>query len=75
MAKKRGRRTKGGGPKKIELRPVRIEAQRVITKLRRVKNPDAKIRRALKAMKECVRHVRMLCGPVMSIPIMKPPRY
>jgi hypothetical protein len=55
--------------KTIELRQVRRKAERALAQLRRVKKPTPKVRQALKAMKSCIRHIRMLCGPIMSIPI------
>jgi hypothetical protein len=70
MAKRRVRRTRrtARGKKKIELRPVRRQAERAVAQLRKVKNPNPKIRQALRAMKHCLREIRMICGPIMSIP-------
>jgi hypothetical protein len=70
MAKRRVRRRgRTAGGKKIELRQVRRKAERAVAELRRVKNPNAKIKKALRTMKRCIREIRMLCGPIMSIPI------
>jgi hypothetical protein len=71
MAKRRVRRgrRRTTSRKKIELRQVRRRAERAVAQLKRVKNPTPKIRQALRAMKHCVREIKMLCGPIMSIPI------
>jgi hypothetical protein len=69
MAKRRVRRTRRTtSGKRIELRPVRRQAERAVAQLRKVKNPNPKIRQALRAMKHCLREIRMICGPIMSIP-------
>ncbi len=70
MAKRRVKRARRTTSRKtIELRQVRRKAERAVAQLRRVKNPNPKIRHALKAMKHCLREIRMICGPIMSIPI------
>jgi hypothetical protein len=68
MAKRRVRRTRRTtSGKRIELRPVRRQAERAVAQLRKVKNPNPKVRQALRAMKHCIRDIRRICGPVMDI--------
>jgi hypothetical protein len=71
---RRGGRSRRGAVRRIELRPVRKQAERLVTKLRQVEDPDRKVRLALQALTQVIRQIRRVCGPVMSIIIPIKPR-
>jgi hypothetical protein len=64
---RRGGRPRRGAIRRIELRPVRRQAERALAQLKRVEDPNQKVRRALRAMKQCIRDIKGLCGPIMTI--------
>jgi hypothetical protein len=77
MVKRRVRRTRRARPRRgrrIELRPVRRQAERLVTKLRQVEDPDRKVKLALRALTQVISQIKRLCGPVMSIIIPIKPR-
>jgi hypothetical protein len=56
------------GARTIELRPIRLNLERTLKRLRKEqKTPD--VRKAMKRLRNCLGEIRAICGPTMMVPL------